>query len=121
MAKRVLVVDDSLSIRTLETLVLKNAGFEVIEACDGEDALRKLETMPVSLIFTDLNMPKLDGVELIRTVRKSAAHKRTPIIMITTESSDAKKQEGRSAGATAWLVKPFQPDQLMAIVKKVLG
>ena len=121
MAKRVLIVDDSVSIRSLENMVLKHAGYEVVEACDGEEALRKLETTPVSLILTDLNMPKLDGVALIRSVRSSANHRRTPIIMITTESSDSRKQEGRAAGATAWLVKPFQPDQLLGIVKKVLG
>ncbi len=121
MAKRILIVEDSVSMRSLEHLVLRDAGYDVVEASDGEEALRKLQGAPFALIITDLNMPRLDGVALIRAIRSSANHRRTPIVMVTTESSDEKKKQGRAAGATAWMVKPFQPDQLLAVMKKLLG
>ena len=121
MAKRVLVVDDSASVRQVEQVVLSSAGYQVIDAVDGGDALAKLAGQPVHLILTDLNMPNLDGLGLIRGVRQDPAHRLTPIIMITTESDDAKKREGKAAGATGWIVKPFTPEQLLAVVKKVLG
>lgn len=121
MGKRILVADDSASIRKVQQLVLGGAGYEVVEAVDGQDALDKLATGPVSLVLTDLNMPILDGVGLIRAIRSNPAHRLVPIIMITTESSDEKKQEGKAAGATGWIVKPFSPPQLLAVVKKVLG
>jgi two-component system chemotaxis response regulator CheY len=101
---------------------LKGAGYEVIEAIDGKDALSKLQSgTPVHMVVTDLNMPNLDGIGLIKGVRTSAAYKFIPIIMLTTESQDSKKQEGKSAGATGWIIKPFKPEQLLAVIKKVLG
>ncbi len=121
MPKRVLIVDDSASIRQVQKVVLSGAGYEVIEAVDGKDALAKLAGQPVHLILTDLNMPNLDGVSLIRAVRRDVAHRLTPVIMVTTESQDSKKAEGKAAGATGWIVKPFTPEQLVAVAKKVIG
>ncbi len=121
MAKTVMTVDDSASIRQMVTFTLKTAGYDVVEAVDGKDALSKLGSTPIQMMITDLNMPNLDGIELIREVRGNPATKFIPIVMLTTESQDAKKQEGKSAGATGWIVKPFKPDQLLAVVKKVLG
>jgi two-component system chemotaxis response regulator CheY len=99
---------------------LSDAGYTVIEAVDGKDALAKLHE-PVHLVITDLNMPNLDGIGLIRCVRGNSAYKGIPILMLTTESQDSKKQEGRAAGATGWIVKPFATQQLLAVVRKVLG
>ncbi len=121
MAKRILVVDDSASIRQVQRYVLAGAGYDVTEAVDGQDGLSKLQGNAVNLIFTDLNMPNLDGVGFIKAVRSSQSHRLTPIVMVTTESADAKKQEGKAAGATGWIVKPFTPEQLLAVVKKVMG
>ena len=122
MAKRVLAVDDSTSVRQLQSVVLSAAGYEVVQAVDGKDALTQLGKTTVSLILTDLNMPNLDGLGLIRAVRAGTGpHRLVPIIMLTTESQDDKKQAGRAAGATAWIVKPFTPDQLVGVVKKVIG
>ena len=121
MGKRVLVVDDSTSTRKVEAFVLHEAGYEVVEAVDGNDALTKLSSTQVDLILTDLNMPEMDGIALIRAVRGGANHRLTPIIMITTESGDASKQQGKTAGATGWIVKPFKPEQLVAVLKRVMG
>lgn len=122
MGKSIMTVDDSASIRQMVSFTLKEAGYDVIEAVDGKDALAKLSgAAPVHMVITDLNMPNLDGIGLIRELRSSPAHKFTPVIMLTTESQDGKKQEGKAAGATGWIVKPFKPDQLLAVVKKVLG
>ena len=121
MARRILTVDDSASIRQMVGFTLKGAGYEVVEAVDGQDALTKAAAGPGHMVITDLNMPNLDGLGLIRALRGTPAHKFTPIVMLTTESQDAKKQEGRAAGATGWIVKPFKPDQLLAVVKKVIG
>lgn len=115
-----MTVDDSSSIRQLVRFTLAEAGYEVMEAVDGQDALAKL-TVPVHLVVTDLNMPNLDGIGLIRGIRANPAYKGIPILMLTTESQDAKKQEGRAAGATGWIVKPFNPQQLLAVIRKVLG
>ncbi len=119
MSKTIMTVDDSASVRQMVAFTLKNEGYDVIEASDGKDALGKL-TGPVHMIVTDLNMPNMDGIELIRNVRANPAYKFIPIIMLTTESQASKKQEGKSAGATGWIVKPFKPEQLLAVVKKVL-
>jgi two-component system chemotaxis response regulator CheY len=121
MGKMILTVDDSTSVRQMVGFTLKNAGYEVQEACDGKDALGKLNGGKVNMIITDLNMPNMDGIELIRQVRANPAHKFVPIVMLTTESQAEKKQAGKSAGATGWIVKPFKPDQLVAVVKKLLG
>ena len=120
MAKVILTVDDSASVRQMVKFTLVDAGYTVIEAVDGQDALTKL-TRPVNLVITDLNMPNLDGIGLIRKLRANPACKGIPIIMLTTESQDARKQEGKAAGATGWIVKPFATQQLLAVVKRVLG
>jgi two-component system, chemotaxis family, chemotaxis protein CheY len=121
MSKRIMTVDDSASVRQMVTFTLKGAGYDVIEAVDGKDALSKLNGSPIHMIVTDLNMPNLDGIGLIRQVRANPSHKFVPIIMLTTESQETKKLEGKSAGATGWIVKPFKPEQLLNVVKKVLG
>jgi two-component system chemotaxis response regulator CheY len=120
MAKTILAVDDSASMRQMVRFTLSDAGYAVIEAVDGVDALSKL-SQPVNLVITDLNMPNLDGIGLIRRIRSNPACKGLPIIMLTTESQDSRKQEGKAAGATGWMVKPFSIPQLLAVVKKVLG
>ena len=120
MGKTIMTVDDSASVRQMVGFTLRNAGYDVLEAGDGEQALARLQG-PVHLILTDLNMPRMDGIELVKRVRASATYKYVPIVMLTTESQDTKKQAGRAAGATGWIVKPFQAEQLLAVVKKVLG
>lgn len=114
-------VDDSTSVRQMVCFTLRTAGYDVVEAVDGQDALEKLEAHSVNMILTDLNMPNMNGIELIRRVRSGTGHQFVPIIMLTTESQAEKKQEGKAAGATGWIVKPFKPEQLLAVVKKVLG
>jgi len=121
MAKLIMTADDSASVRQMVAFTLKQNGYEVIEAVDGQDALTKLAAKKVDMLLTDLNMPKLDGIGLIKGVRTSSLNKFIPIVMLTTESQDSKKAEGKSAGATGWIVKPFKPEQLIAVVKKVLG
>lgn len=121
MAKRVMTVDDSASIRQVVGFTLRQAGYDVVEAADGEDALAKLDASPPNLILTDLNMPRLDGIGLIRALRRIPAMRFVPILMLTTENQEDRKREGKAAGATGWIVKPFKPDQLLAVVKKVLG
>jgi len=120
MAKRIMTVDDSATIRQMLSFTLSDAGYEVIEAIDGRDAYEKLKDNPVNMVITDLNMPQMDGIELIREVRKDPANRFVPIIMLTTESQEKKKQEGKAAGASGWIVKPFSPEQLLAVVKMVL-
>ena len=121
MAKVIMTADDSASVRRMVSFTLKQSGYDVIEAVDGKDALVKLGTNRVDMLITDLNMPNLDGIGLIKGARALPACKFIPIIMLTTESQDTKKVEGKAAGATGWIVKPFKPDQLLAVVKKVLG
>ena len=120
MAKKIMTVDDSATIRQMLSFTLTDAGFDVIEAVDGVDACKKLKDSPVNMVITDLNMPQMDGIELIREVRKDPANRFVPIIMLTTESQESKKQEGKAAGASGWIVKPFSPEQLLAVVKMVL-
>jgi two-component system chemotaxis response regulator CheY len=120
MAKTVLVVDDSASIRQVVGIALKGAGYDVLEACDGKDALNKLTGQKVHLMISDVNMPNMDGITFVKEVKKLAAYKFTPIIMLTTESQESRKQEGQAAGARAWVVKPFQPAQMMAAVAKLI-
>lgn len=120
MARTIMTVDDSASVRQMVKFTLTEAGYDVVEAVDGADALAKLAGTEVHMVITDLNMPNLDGIGLIQQVRQSASHRFTPIIMLTTESQDTKKQEGRAAGATGWIVKPFKPEQLIAVIQKVL-
>ena len=121
MSNSIMHVDDSASIRQMVSFTLKNAGYELVEAVDGVDALSKLNGNPVKLVLTDLNMPNMDGIELIKQIRASSDHKFVPIIMLTTESQAEKKQEGKAAGATGWIVKPFKPEALIAVIKKVMG
>ncbi len=121
MSKVIMSVDDSTSVRQMIAFTLKEAGFDVVEAVDGKDALEKLSAKQVHMIITDLNMPNLDGIGLIKQVRLQPSYKFIPIVMLTTESQDSKKQEGKSAGATGWIVKPFKPEQLLAVIRKVLG
>ncbi len=121
MSKTIMTVDDSASVRQMVAFTLKQAGFDVLEACDGQDALTRMNGVAVHMVITDLNMPRLDGIGLIKSVRAQAAYKFIPIVMLTTESQIEKKQQGKEAGATGWIVKPFKPDQLLAVVRKVLG
>ena len=121
MAKVIMTADDSASVRQMVSFTLKQNGYEVVEAVDGKDALTKLASQKVDMLITDLNMPNLDGLGLIRGVRAGTLNKFIPIIMLTTESQDSKKGEGKAAGATGWIVKPFKPEQLIAVIKKVLG
>ncbi|MCF5029995.1 response regulator [Pseudomonas syringae] len=120
MAKSVLVVDDSSSVRQVVGIALKSAGYDVIEACDGKDALGKLTGQKVHLIISDVNMPNMDGITFVKEVKKLSSYKFTPIIMLTTESQESKKAEGQAAGAKAWVVKPFQPAQMLAAVSKLI-
>ncbi|MCX8146276.1 MAG: response regulator [Azovibrio sp.] len=121
MAKTILAVDDSASIRQMVSFTLKSAGYDVIEAADGMDGLDKAKARSVNLILTDQNMPRMDGLTLIRSLRALPQYKTTPILMLTTESSEAMKSQGRAAGATGWLVKPFDPQKLIEVVRKVIG
>ena len=120
MSKVIMTVDDSPSITKVVTMTLKGAGYEVVDAGDGRQALTKIKTVKIDMLITDLNMPNMDGITLIKEVRKDEKYKWIPIIMLTTESQDSKKQEGKAAGASGWIVKPFTPEQLLAVVKKVL-
>ena len=117
----ILAVDDSASMRQMVTFALKSAGHEVVEACDGVDALKAAQANTINLVITDVNMPNMDGISLIKELRGLPAYKFTPILMLTTESGADKKSEGKAAGATGWMVKPFNPEQLLATVNKVLG
>ncbi len=117
----ILAVDDSASMRQMVSFTLKDAGHSVIEAVDGVDALAKAKGGSVDLVVTDVNMPNMDGIALIKELRALPNFKFTPILMLTTESAADKKQEGKAAGATGWIVKPFNPDQLLNTIKKVLA
>ena len=121
MAKTVLVVDDSPTMRQMVAFTLTNAGYQVVEAGNGKAAVGKVNGgAKPDLVVTDLNMPEMDGITLIKEIRKMPALKFTPILMLTTEASDDKKKAGQAAGATGWIVKPFNPEQMMAVIKKVL-
>lgn len=119
MVKRVLAVDDSKTMREMVSFTLKNAGYEVLEAEDGKAALSVIGGAKIDAVITDLNMPNMNGFELIRALRAAPAHKFTPILMLTTEGDSSKKEEGKAAGATGWIVKPFNPEKLVDVVRKV--
>ena len=119
MAKLILVVDDSASMRRVVSIALKGAGYDVIEGCDGRDALSKLTGQKVHMIISDVNMPVMDGIAFLKAVKQMPAYKFTPVIMLTTESAEEKKREGQAAGARAWVVKPFQPEQLVNAVQRL--
>ena len=118
--KTIMTVDDSASLRQMVGFVLRDAGYNVVEAKDGADALSKMRSLEPDMLLTDINMPNMDGLEFTRRVRAMPQFKFVPIVLLTTESHPEKKQAGKSAGATGWIVKPFSPDQLVAVVKKVL-
>jgi two-component system chemotaxis response regulator CheY len=118
--KRILSVDDSASVRQMVSFTLRKAGYEVGEACDGRDALAKVGLSKFDMIITDLNMPNLDGIQMIAAVRALKGYTFTPILMLTTESQPEKKDAGRKAGATGWIVKPFNGEQLLAVVQKLV-
>lgn len=120
MAKTILIVDDSSSVRLVVGIALKGAGYTVIEASDGRDALGKLTGQKVHLIISDVNMPNMDGITFLKAVKALPAYRFTPVIMLTTESQEEKKREGQLAGAKAWVVKPFQPPTLLAAVEKLV-
>jgi len=119
MTKKILVVDDSASIRLVVSIALKGAGYDVIEACDGQDALTKLNGEKINLIISDVNMPNMDGIAFLKELKLLPRYKFTPVIMLTTEASQAKMAEGRAAGAKAWVIKPFQPPQMLEAVAKL--
>jgi two-component system chemotaxis response regulator CheY len=119
MSKKVITVDDSKTMREMVTFTLKGAGYDVLEAEDGAQALSVLKGQKADAVITDLNMPNMNGFELIRALRADPNYKFTPILMLTTEGDQSKKEEGKSAGATGWIVKPFNPDKLIEVVKKV--
>ena len=120
MAKTVMIIDDSPSIREVVGIALRGAGYKMLEACDGRDALDKLDGIKVHLIICDVNMPIMDGITFVKEVKKIPDYKFTPIIMLTTESREARKQEGQMAGAKAWVVKPFRPAQMLNAVSKLI-
>lgn len=119
MAKTIVIVDDSASMRRVVGIALKGAGYDVIEGSDGNDALAKLTGQKVHLIITDVNMPGMDGITFLKTIKQHPTYRFTPVIMLTTESKESRKQEGKAAGARAWVVKPFQPDQLVNAVQRL--
>ena len=119
MSKRILTIDDSKTIRDMLMLTLAEAGFEVLQAVDGQDGLDVLDKEQVDVVITDINMPRMDGYEVIRHLRNNSAHKSTPILVLTTESETEKKNLARVAGATGWMVKPFDPERLIATINKV--
>ncbi|MBI5468838.1 MAG: response regulator [Deltaproteobacteria bacterium] len=120
MAKTIMVIDDSASIRQVVNLTLRKAGYEVVEACDGQDALNKLSAQKLNLIVCDVNMPNMDGITFLKSLKSAPSHKFTPVLMLTTESQESKKQEGKMAGAKAWVVKPFKPEQMLEAVSKLI-
>ncbi len=117
----ILAVDDSTSIRQLVSFILRQEGYEVLGASDGMEALQVAENRQVDLVLTDLNMPQMDGIALIKALRSFPRYQYTPLLMLTTESSSEKKQQGREAGATGWIGKPFDPEQLVSVIGKILG
>jgi len=119
--KTIMMVDDSASIRLMVRFTLKQLGYRIMEAADGSDALKKLEGKEIHMLITDINMPKLDGISLVRKIRENPTYRFIPIVVLTTESELEKKIEGTKAGATGWIVKPFKPDELIDVVRKVLG
>ncbi|MFG1495929.1 response regulator [Saccharospirillum sp. HFRX-1] len=121
MSKTILVVDDSASLRQVVCTALQDEGYETIEASDGQDALKKLDGKRINLVISDVNMPNMDGITFLKELKKLPNYKFTPVIMLTTESQEGMKAEGKAAGAKAWVVKPFQPQQLIGAVSKLIS
>ncbi|KRW61158.1 response regulator [Pseudomonas sp. TTU2014-080ASC] len=120
MSKTILVIDDSASMRQMVAMTLRGAGYDVVDAVDGKDALSKLDGRKFNLIISDVNMPNMDGISFVKAAKQLPAYKFTPVIMLTTEGSDDKKQQGKAAGVRAWIVKPFQPPMLLDAVSKLV-
>ena len=120
MSKTIMIVDDSASLRQVVGISLRKAGYDVLEAGDGKDALSKLTGQKVHMIISDVNMPNMDGISFVKAVKQLAAYRFTPIAMLTTETTDAKKKAGQEAGARAWVVKPFKPETLLGVVQKLV-
>ena len=120
MTKNILIVDDSASVRSVVNIALKGAGYDVTQACDGVDGLKKLDGTRFHLIISDVNMPNMDGITFVQELKKLPAYKFTPVCMLTTEAGQEKMQQGKAAGAKAWIVKPFQPPKLLAVVEKLI-
>lgn len=121
MAKKILVVDDSAAIRQSVTFVLQQEGYDTVEASDGAEGLEMIKINPVDMVVSDVNMPNMDGITMVSKIRELSAFKFIPIIILTTESQNSKMDEGKAAGATGWIVKPFTSEKLLAVVKKLLG
>lgn len=121
MTKTVLNVDDSTSIRQMVVFTLKGAGYEVIEAADGQEGLDIARAKTVDLVLTDLNMPRMNGLALVRALRAMPSYREVPILILTTESGDEMKMQGKASGATGWMIKPFDPQKLLEVVRKVIG
>ena len=121
MSKTILIVDDSNSVHSVVGIALRGAGYEVIEACDGKDALSKMTGQKIHLIVSDVNMPNMDGITFVKALKKLPAYKFTPVCMLTTEAEKSKMEEGKAAGAKAWIIKPFQPPKLLDVVSKLIG
>lgn len=119
MSKTILVVDDSASVREVVGIALKGAGYDVIEASDGAEGLKRLDGRKVHLVISDVNMPNMDGISFVKALKARPDYKFTPVLMLTTESGESKKEAGKAAGAKAWLVKPFQPPVLLSAVQKL--
>ncbi|WP_233831997.1 response regulator [Paraburkholderia sp. ZP32-5] len=120
MPKTVMIVDDSASLRQVLGIALRDAGYEVIEACDGCDALEKLTGQKIHLMISDMNMPNMDGIHFVKAVKQLPNYRFTPVVMLTTESAEHKKREGRAAGAGAWIVKPFKAEQMVGVVRRLV-
>ncbi|WP_404342333.1 response regulator [Pseudoalteromonas mariniglutinosa] len=120
MAKTIMVVDDSISIRQVVGIALRGAGFEVLEACDGKDALSKLHGQKIHLVISDVNMPNMNGIDFVKSFKQKPAYRFTPVIMLTTEGADEMKAAGKAAGAKAWVVKPFRAEQMLSAVQKLI-
>lgn len=120
MPKTIMIVDDSASLRQVVSIALRGAGYDVLEGHDGKDALAKLKGQKVHLIISDVNMPNMDGISFVRALKQLPVYKFTPVIMLTTESHEAKKQQGQAAGAKAWVVKPFRPEQMLNAVQRLV-
>lgn len=120
MSKTIMIVDDSASLRQVVGIALRGAGYDVVEACDGKDALTKLDGRKIHLVISDVNMPNMDGITFVKEMKGMASYKFTPVIMLTTEAGEDKKQAGQAAGAKAWVVKPFKPEQMLVAVSKLI-
>jgi len=120
MSKVILIIDDSASVRQLVSIALRDAGYTVIEACDGKDGLKQLNGQKINLVISDVNMPNMDGISFVKAMKQNPSYKFMPVIMLTTEGADGKKQEGKEAGAKAWIVKPFRPEQLVQAVSMLI-